>query len=90
MTTITQTPVKTPEAENHNLRALMRRPIALLSAAAVIGLTTLGVMTLGTLYGGDPTNAAASGTSVSTHSNVSGQTYKLDGDELVSERRVSD
>ena len=43
------------------LHGLLRRPVALLSAAAVMGLTALGVITLGTLYGSGPTSVAASG-----------------------------
>jgi hypothetical protein len=84
-----------------SLRAFLRRPIALLSAAAVMGLTALGVMTLGTLYGGEPSSVAASGMAgpaggiggklpggVSTSANISlgAKTYRLDeGGELVSE-----
>jgi hypothetical protein len=44
-----------------SLRTYLRRPVALLSAAAVMGLTALGVITLGTLYVSEPTNVTASG-----------------------------
>ena len=81
--------------------AFLRRPVALLGAAAVMGLTALGVMTLGTLYGSDPTSVAASGMTgpaagiggkisvgPSSSANVSlgAKSYRLDeGGELVSE-----
>ena len=84
-----------------SLRAFLRRPVALLSAAAVMGLTALGVMTLGTLYGSDPTSVAASGMtgpaggipgkisggpSTSASVSLGAKTYRLDeGGELVSE-----
>ena len=88
------------ERGGKGLRSFMRRPIALLSAVAVVGLTALGVVTLGTLYRGEPTNVAASGVGgpaggggkisvgPSTAANVSlgAKTYRLDeGGELVSE-----
>ena len=44
-----------------SLRTYLRRPVALLSAAAVMGLTALGVITLGTLYVSEPTSVTASG-----------------------------
>jgi hypothetical protein len=81
--------------------AFLRRPIALLSAAAVMGLTALGVMTLGTLYGSAPTSVAASGMtgpaggiagkipggpSTSASISLGAKSYRLDeGGELVSE-----
>jgi hypothetical protein len=81
--------------------AFMRRPIALLSAAAMIGVTTLGVITLGTLYSSDPSSVAASsatGTTPGGGSRVAGdvnaatsaslgaKSYRIaEGGELVSE-----
>jgi hypothetical protein len=83
------------------LHVFLRRPVALLSAAAVMGLTALGVMTLGTLYGSDPTSVAASGMpgpaggiggkisggpSSSVNVSLGAKSYRLDeGGELVSE-----
>jgi hypothetical protein len=82
-------------------RAFLRRPVALLSAAAVMGLTALGVMTLGTLYDSDPASVAASGVngpaggiggkvpggaSSSASISLGAKSYRLDeGGELVSE-----
>ena len=113
--TTTEIPFNRSEEDNHvapasnddvgeragkGLRSFMRRPIALLSAVAVMGLTALGVMTLGTLYRGDPTSVAASGMngpagggskvvggpSTSTSVSLGAKTYRLDeGGELVSE-----
>jgi hypothetical protein len=83
-----------------NVRGYLRRPVALLSAAAVMGLTALGVITLGTLYVSEPTSVAASGMNgpaggggkisggSGTTANISlgAKTYRLDeGGELVSE-----
>jgi hypothetical protein len=83
------------------LHAFLRRPVALLSAAAVMGLTALGVMTLGTLYGSSPTSVAASGMagpaggiggkisggpSSSVNVSLGAKSYRLDeGGELISE-----
>jgi hypothetical protein len=115
MTTITQISSDKSEEENpvastggddfggrggNGMRAFMRRPIALLSAVAVMGLTALGVLTLGTLYNGEPASVAASGVggpagpggkivggaNASANVSLDARTYRLDeGGELVSE-----
>ena len=113
MTTTTRIAFPESEEANHaapassgdqgggRLHAVLRRPVALISAAAVMGLTALGVMTLGTLYGSDPTSVAASGMpgpaggisgkisggpSSSVSVSLGAKSYRLDeGGELVSE-----